>query len=280
MAVEFTPAHDRVPLSPISWGAIFASLAVGISVMLLLTLAGVAIGVTVIEPGLDSPRAITVGAAIWQTASMLVAALIGGYVAARLSGLRRTGDGVLHGAVSWGATTLLYAALALTALGTLTAGMFGLAGPGTAQPPVGAPLSAAPADPAQAQRTLEDMGLTPEQARKVIDQLGAAGIVGATPGTGVTGAAPLQAAPQPSQQQSAAPPQPQPFAALRITQDGMEALGAATAWLAAAVLFSLLLSLAGGALGVRPARRANRRLEHRSVPTASAEPTPAILSRP
>ena len=86
MAVEFTPAPDRTRVSPVSWPAIFASLAVGISVMLLLTLAGVAVGFSVVEPGADSPRAITMGAAVWQTASMLVAALVGGYVAARLSG--------------------------------------------------------------------------------------------------------------------------------------------------------------------------------------------------
>src|SRR3954465_4544955 len=99
MAVEFAPMHDRGPLAPISWPAVFASLSVGISVMLLLTLAGFAVGVSVVEPGADSPRAITMGAAAWQTISMLIAAIVGGYVAARLSGLRRTADGVLHGAV-------------------------------------------------------------------------------------------------------------------------------------------------------------------------------------
>src|SRR5918992_1818802 len=129
MAVEFAPMPDRVRIAPISWPAVFASLAVGISVMLLLTLAGVAVGISVVEPGADSPRAITIGAATWQTISMLIAALVGGYVAARLSGLRRSADGILHGAVSWGATTVLYAALATTAIGTLTAGMFGLLAP-------------------------------------------------------------------------------------------------------------------------------------------------------
>ena len=90
MAVEFAPMSDRGRIAPISWPAVFASLAVGISVMLLLTLAGVAVGISIVEPGADSPRAITIGAATWQTISMLIAALVGGYVAARLSGLRRT----------------------------------------------------------------------------------------------------------------------------------------------------------------------------------------------
>jgi hypothetical protein len=251
MAVEISPNHDRAPLSPISWPAIFASLAVGISVMLLLTLAGVAIGVSVVDPGADSPRAITMGAATWQTISMLIAAIVGGYVAARLSGLRRTGDGVLHGAVSWGATTVLYAALATTALGTLTAGMFGLLAP-VAPERVAAATSALTGDRDQAQRTLESMGLNSEQARIVVDQL--------------TGNTPSPSGDAASRQQ---------------VEEAADTVGTATGWLSATVLLSLLLSLAGGAMGTRAARRGNRRIEHRETTTTTvSEAPPRILSRP
>src|SRR3954468_19169977 len=159
MAVEITPAPDRARLAPISWPAVFASLAVDVSVMLLLTLAGVAVGVSVVDTGSDGPRAITMGAAAWQTVSMLVAAIVGGYVAARLSGLRRTGDGVLHGAVSWGATTVLYAALATTALGALTAGMFGLLAPAAPERSASSSGPITLGDRQQVQRTLESVGL-------------------------------------------------------------------------------------------------------------------------
>jgi hypothetical protein len=247
MAVEFTPTPDRARLSPVSWPAIFASLAVGISVMLLLTLAGVAVGVSVVDPGADGPRAITMAAATWQTISMLVAAIVGGYVAARLSGLRRTADGVLHGAVSWGATTVLYAALATTALGTLTAGMFGLLAPGTPERATAPPATVAAADRDQAQRTLESIGLNTEQARIVVDQL--------------TGSAPGQPSPAPMEETA-------------------ETVGTATGWLSATVLLSLLLSLIGGAMGTRGARRGNRRIEHRETTTTTvSEGPPRILSR-
>ncbi len=251
MAVEFTPMPDRGRLAPISWPAVFASLAVGISVMLLLTLAGVAVGISVVEPGADSPRAITIGAATWQTISMLIAALVGGYVAARLSGLRRMADGLLHGAVAWGATTVLYAALATTALGTLTAGMFGLLAPSSSErtaAPASAPLAV---DRDQTQRTLENIGLTSEQARTVIDQL--------------TGAAP---AATPS-----APARPQP-------EEVADTVGTATGWLSATVLLSLLLSVIGGAMGARGTRRGNRRIEGRETTTTTvSESPPRILSR-
>jgi hypothetical protein len=251
MAVEITPAPDRARLSPISWPAIFASLAVGISVMLLLTLAGVAVGVSVIEPGTDSPRAITMGAAAWQTISMLVAAIVGGFVAARLSGLRRTGDGVLHGAVSWGATTVLYAALATTALGTLTAGMFGLLAPAAPEPT----SSSAPAvtgDRDQMQRTLESMGIAADQARSITERLSAP--------AAATGAAVSSA----SRQQ---------------VEDAANTVGTATGWLSATVLLSLVLSMIGGAMGARGTRRVNRRVEHRETVTV-ADTAGHGLSRP
>ena len=245
MAVEITPAPDRARLSPVSWPAIFASLAVGISVMLLLTLAGVAVGVSVVDTGTDSPRAITMGAAAWQTISMLVAAIVGGFVAARLSGLRRTGDGVLHGAVSWGATTVLYAALATTALGTLTAGMFGLLAP-AAPEAIESASAPAMADRDQMQRTLESMGVSADQARAITERL----------------SAPAAATPS-------SPARPQQV------EDTVNTVGTATGWLSATVLLSLVLSMVGGAMGARGTRRVNRRIEHRE-PVAAETPARSV----
>ena len=251
MAVEFAPSIERTRIAPVSWPAIFASLAVGISVMLLLSLAGVAIGISVVEPGADSPRAITIGAAAWQTVSMLVAALIGGYVAARLSGLRRTADGVLHGAVAWGATTVLYAALATTALGTLTAGMFGLLAPGSSETAAATAAPNAAIDRDQAQRTLENVGLTSEQARTVIDQL--------------TGAAPASGSAETQRRQA---------------EEVADTVGTATGWLSATVMLSLVLSLLGGAIGVRGSRRGNRRVEPLETPRAGVpDASTGVLSR-
>jgi hypothetical protein len=250
MAVEISPAPDRARLSSISWPAIFASLAVGISVMLLLTLAGVAVGVSVVDTGADSPRAITMGAAVWQTISMLVAAIVGGYVAARLSGLRRTGDGVLHGAVSWGATTVLYAALATTALGTLTAGMFGLLAPSGSEH---ASATAVAGDRDQAQRTLESMGMSPDQARTIMDRLNAPAA-----GTGTSASAP---------------------ATRQQVEEAADTVGTATGWLSATVLLSLVLSMIGGAMGARGVRRTNRRLENRESPAPSMTATQGMSRR-
>ena len=236
-----------------SWPAIFASLAVGISVMLLLTLAGVAVGIAVVEPGAENPIAITIGAAAWQTASMLIAALVGGYVAARLSGLRRTGDGVLHGAVSWGATTLLYAVLATTALGALTAGMFGLLAPASAERAAAEGTPRVSLDRDQSQRALEGMGLTLDQARTLTERL-AVDKVAAAPGAAT-----------PEQQLEAA----------------AGSVGTATGWLSATVLLTLVLSMIGGAVGARGARRIHHRRDQRETASSRAvtEPPTRVLGR-
>ena len=246
MAVELTPVLDRGRISPMSWPAIFASLVVGISVMLLLTLAGVAVGIAVVEPGAENPIAITIGAAAWQTVSMLIAAVVGGYVAARLSGLRRTGDGVLHGAVSWGATTLLYAVLATTALGSLTAGMFGLLAPSSAERVAAEATPGVSPDRDQTQRVLED------QARTLTERLTGSG--------------------------AAAPPAVSPKPQLEAVADSV---GTATGWLSATVLLSLILSMIGGAFGARGARRLHHRRDQRETasPRPITESPPRTLSR-
>jgi hypothetical protein len=57
---------------------------------------------------------------------MLIAALIGTYVAGRMSGLKRKTDGVLHGVVTWAVTTLLFVFLATSAGGSLLSGLFSI----------------------------------------------------------------------------------------------------------------------------------------------------------
>jgi hypothetical protein len=117
-------ASIRRPLFPaVRWGAVLAGVAVGISVQLALTLLGVATGLTTTD--VTQGETVGMGPLLWAGFSMLVAAFVGGYVAARMSGLKRKADGVLHGAVSWAVTTILFAVLATSIGGTLVSSVFG-----------------------------------------------------------------------------------------------------------------------------------------------------------
>ncbi|OGB27023.1 MAG: hypothetical protein A3I66_22340 [Burkholderiales bacterium RIFCSPLOWO2_02_FULL_57_36] len=114
----------RRPLFPtIRWGAVFAGVAVGVSVQLVLTLLGIASGLSAID--VAQGESIGAGTLLWAGASMLISAFVGGYVAARMTGLKRKVDGVLHGVVAWAVTTLLFASLATSASGSMVSGIFG-----------------------------------------------------------------------------------------------------------------------------------------------------------
>jgi hypothetical protein len=225
MSVEFSPSVVRPRFPVISWPAIFAALAVGIAVQLLLSLAGLALGVYALDAR-NEAETITLAAASWASVSMLFSALIGGYVAGRGSGLRRTGDGVLHGVVSWAAMTLLYTALATTAVGSLTTGLFGLLGSGL-DTTAGQAAVGAGGDRDRALQALTDLGFSADQARSVLEQL--AGSPNRTADT--------------------------------AARDTSQAVGSATLWLSAAMLLSLLLGMLGGTMGVRGARRIIRRTD-------------------
>lgn len=159
----------RRPLMPaIRWGAILAGVIVGISVQLALTLLGIAIGFTSTEivQG-EGPGA---GPMLWAGFSMLIAAFVGAYVAARMSGLKRKADGMLHGVVSWAVTTLLFAALATSAAGSMLNNLFDSMVPELAQSESRqAPPASQKEDPVQnyLDRQLGE-DVTPAQQRRLL----------------------------------------------------------------------------------------------------------------
>ena len=116
----------RSYLSAISWGAILAGVVVGLSMNLVLNLLGVAAGlmsIDVLNGGSPNENAPMI-AALWNGSAMLISSFVGGYVAARMSGLKRRSDGVLHGFVSWGATTILLTGIVAAVAGILSNQLF------------------------------------------------------------------------------------------------------------------------------------------------------------
>jgi len=125
-------ATDETRTSQVSWGAIFAGVVVGLIVQVLLTMLGVGIGIATLDPGTaDNPAAssFSIGAGIWYVLSGIVAAYVGGYVAARMSGRTVPTTGALHGLTTWAFTTLLVLYLLTSTVGGIVGGAFsGLTG--------------------------------------------------------------------------------------------------------------------------------------------------------
>jgi hypothetical protein len=135
----YPAADDRYRLTApaavrrISWGAIFAGIAVVLVVQLLLMLLGLAVGAATIDPaagGTGTPDASTlgIGGAVWWLVSTAIAVFAGAWVAGRLAGMPTKTDGMLHGIVTWAAATLLAFYLLTTTVGSLVSGAFGTLG--------------------------------------------------------------------------------------------------------------------------------------------------------
>lgn len=263
MAVNETYADRREPMPPIDttvyrrplfpairWGAVLAGVFVGVSVQLVMTLLGIATGLA--AANLASGETMGTGPLLWAGLSMLVAAFVGGYVAARMSGLKRKADGVLHGAVSWAVTTILFAVLATTIGGTLVSGVFNsmnqlASSAGGGGTPLAALMRAQGGEmDADALRQLQEylangrrdeavtlvasvMNIEETRASTIVDQ---AMILSGQPG--------------------AASPQ-----ARAAAENAMRTAGR-TAWIIfGAVALALLIGIGGGVLGAAGARRVN-----------------------
>lgn len=233
---EIYPRALRPPFLNLRWSAVFAGLAVGIAANLVLLLVGAAIGLAAFSAGAQTDEArLVMAVSIWDTFSMIVAAVLGGYVAARASGMRRTQDGILHGVLAWSAAMLLAVMLATSAAGGALAGMLS----GFGGRPTAAEAQTRPLDGAERQAIVQDLqarfGLSNEQANSIADEI-----------TAMSG---RQEAP-----------------------DATDTLRTATVvggWISAAVLLSLLGAVGGGVLGSRATRRGTR---HSLRRTAAAEP--------
>jgi len=115
---------DRPAKKRISWGAVFAGVVVALVTQLLLSVLGVGIGASTIDPVTEqNPVAgIGVGAGIWFVFSTFLAMFAGGWVAGRLAGVACKTDSALHGVLTWGPATLVTFFLLTTAVGALIGG--------------------------------------------------------------------------------------------------------------------------------------------------------------
>ncbi|MCR6502867.1 PhnA-like protein [Shinella sp. CPCC 101442] len=116
-----------VALNKVSWGAVFAGVAIALSTQFLLNLLGVGIGAAVLDPATyDNPEASTfsIAGGIWFVVAGIIASFVGGYVASRLSGRPSNSTGGYHGVTSWAVTTLVVLYLLTTSVGALVGGAF------------------------------------------------------------------------------------------------------------------------------------------------------------
>jgi len=117
----------------ISWGAVIGGALMVVAIQLLLSMLGIGIGMTTIDPaqgaaGTPSASTLSMSAVVWWAVSYLVALVIGGYVAARLAGAWEKTDGVLHGLLTWALALVVSFWLLTSAIGSVIGGAFNVVG--------------------------------------------------------------------------------------------------------------------------------------------------------
>lgn len=105
-----------------SWGAVFAGAVAAMGIQMLLTVLGLAIGLTAAEGGADG-GGMTTAAGWWWFLTGIVSLAIGGMIVGRLVGLPRSLELAVHGFAMWAITAVLGFVLLWS-----SAGMAALAG--------------------------------------------------------------------------------------------------------------------------------------------------------
>ncbi|MFC3124859.1 hypothetical protein ACFOD4_07295 [Pseudoroseomonas globiformis] len=145
-------------VSRMSWGAVLAGTVIAVVVGGALNILGIAIGANLVDAtARQTPDATTfgIGGGVWMLVSHMIGLGIGAYAAARLAGVTDRTDGVLHGLAMWATATLVGAMLlgsaassAVSAVGQGVSGLVGGAAGGLGQltTAVGGPVAGAAAN--------------------------------------------------------------------------------------------------------------------------------------
>lgn len=159
-----TPTAPPSTLRRISWGAIIGGTVAAISILLLLNLLGVGIGASTIDPmqGDRPGGGMAIGAGIWFVLSFLIALAVGGWAAGRLVGVANKKDGMLHGFLTWGVTSMVLIWALTSAVGGLIGGATSVLGKTASLTGQGA-KSAAPAISGVVQQAT---GVTPQEVQQ------------------------------------------------------------------------------------------------------------------
>ena len=116
--------------SRISWSAVLAGVLIAIVVQLALSILGIGIGLSTVDPLKENnPVAgLGTGTAVWYGLSSLIALFAGSWIAGRLAKTPRLFDGVIHGLLTWSLMTLLTFYLLTTTIGSIFGGIGKLVG--------------------------------------------------------------------------------------------------------------------------------------------------------
>ena len=139
MAVTRTELHEHTDIVPVAaaqglrvaWGGVWSGFLVATGIFLLLSILGLAVGVTTasVAPG-EGPDAgqLGLGAVIWSGVSLLIALFVGGFVATRTGQVYDRMAGTVEGVLVWVLSILAIVYMASSGVGMLASSASGVLG--------------------------------------------------------------------------------------------------------------------------------------------------------
>jgi hypothetical protein len=114
----------------ISWGSVFAGVLIAIVIQIALSLLGIGIGLSTVDPKEEANpvNGLGTGTAIWYIITSLLTLFAGGWIAGRLAPTRRLFDGIIHGILAWSLITLITLYFITTTIGGILGGVGRLVG--------------------------------------------------------------------------------------------------------------------------------------------------------
>jgi hypothetical protein len=140
--VVIAPGDVAIKAWPVYWSAIWVGALTALAVALLFGLIGTVLGAHQIGKKVVNLHDLSLGGLIFSVAGAFFSFVVGGWVAAKIAGLRRADTASLHGTVVWLVALPLFLMLAAFGAGSFFGGWYG----GLAGTPVWATSSTVMAD--------------------------------------------------------------------------------------------------------------------------------------
>jgi hypothetical protein len=86
---------------PLSWSGVWVGALAGIALVLIFGLVGIAIGANRVGHPFGTWHDVSFLALVWSVFGAFIAFAVGGWVAARVAGARRSETAMLHGSIAW-----------------------------------------------------------------------------------------------------------------------------------------------------------------------------------
>lgn len=114
-------------INKVNWGAIFAGTFIALLSQLFLGLLGLAIGLSVLNPGQAiSPQSVGMGTVIWLVIVTLISVFVGTFAAGRYASFQSRFDGIFHGITTLAFLTVISLFLFTSGISSIVGGTLSL----------------------------------------------------------------------------------------------------------------------------------------------------------